>query len=159
MWFFGEMIHLPLEIEMVTVTLKKCNLEVFNDRFKCEYVKWLTRDAEKILNSNGSFPTADSVGHTDVPLFLFNWGITQICRGGIKIYLFNHVFSTSGGTRVAQFMLCLATEWTTRRSRFNPRQGRKDFSSLLRVQAGSGAHPASCPMCTGGPVSGANKGE
>jgi hypothetical protein len=48
MWFFGEMIHVPLEIEMVTVTLKKCNLEVFNDRLKCEYVnKWLTRDAEK----------------------------------------------------------------------------------------------------------------
>jgi hypothetical protein len=27
----------------------------------------------------------------------------------------------------------------------------KDFSSILRVQTGSGAHPASCPMGTGGP--------
>jgi hypothetical protein len=30
----------------------------------------------------------------------------------------------------------------------------KDFSSSLCVQIGSGAHPASCPMGTGGPFSG-----
>jgi hypothetical protein len=30
----------------------------------------------------------------------------------------------------------------------------KDFSSILCVQAGSGAHPASCPMGTGGPFPG-----
>jgi hypothetical protein len=30
----------------------------------------------------------------------------------------------------------------------------KDFSSNLCVQTGSGAHPASCTMCTGGPLSG-----
>jgi hypothetical protein len=29
--------------------------------------------------------------------------------------------------------------------------GAKDFSSILCVQTGSGAHPASCPMGTGGP--------
>jgi hypothetical protein len=29
----------------------------------------------------------------------------------------------------------------------------KDFSSSLCVQTGSGAHPASCPMGTGGPFS------
>jgi hypothetical protein len=29
--------------------------------------------------------------------------------------------------------------------------GAKDFSSNLCVQTGSGAHPASCTMCTGGP--------
>jgi hypothetical protein len=28
--------------------------------------------------------------------------------------------------------------------------GEKDFSSILCVQTGSGAHPASCPMGTGG---------
>jgi hypothetical protein len=50
---------------------------------------------------------------------------------------------------------CLATGWTTGRSRFDPRQGQKDFSSSLYVQTGSGAHPASCTMGTGGPVSGA----
>jgi hypothetical protein len=32
--------------------------------------------------------------------------------------------------------------------------GAKDFSSSLFVQTGSGAHPASCTMGTGGPFSG-----
>jgi hypothetical protein len=32
--------------------------------------------------------------------------------------------------------------------------GAKDFSSILRVQTGSEAHPASCPMGTGGPFLG-----
>jgi hypothetical protein len=33
--------------------------------------------------------------------------------------------------------------------------GAKDFSYSLFVQTGSGAHPASCKMCTGGPSPGA----
>jgi hypothetical protein len=32
--------------------------------------------------------------------------------------------------------------------------GAKDFSSILCVQTGSGAHPASCPMGNGGPFLG-----
>jgi hypothetical protein len=32
--------------------------------------------------------------------------------------------------------------------------GAKDFSSILCVQTSSGAHPASCPMGTGGPFPG-----
>jgi hypothetical protein len=40
------------------------------------------------------------------------------------------------------------------RSGFDPRQGQKDFSSILCVQTGSGAHPASSPMGTGGPFTG-----
>jgi hypothetical protein len=32
--------------------------------------------------------------------------------------------------------------------------GAKDFSSILSVQTGSGAHPASCTMGTGGPFHG-----
>jgi hypothetical protein len=32
--------------------------------------------------------------------------------------------------------------------------GAKDFSSILCVQTGSGAHPVSCPMDTGGPFPG-----
>jgi hypothetical protein len=32
--------------------------------------------------------------------------------------------------------------------------GTKNFSSILCVQTGSGAHPASCPMGTGGPFPG-----
>jgi hypothetical protein len=54
-------------------------------------------------------------------------------------------------SRVAQSVQWLATVWTTRRSRFDPQQRRKDFSSSLCVQTGSGAHPASSTMGTGGP--------
>jgi hypothetical protein len=57
-------------------------------------------------------------------------------------------------SRVAQSVQCLVTGWTTGRSRFDPRQRRKDFSSSLCVQTGSGAHPASCTMGTGGPFPG-----
>jgi hypothetical protein len=32
--------------------------------------------------------------------------------------------------------------------------GAKDLSSSLSVQTGSGAHPASCPIGTGGPFPG-----
>jgi hypothetical protein len=39
--------------------------------------------------------------------------------------------------------------------RFDPRQRRKNLSSSLCVQTGSGAHPASCTMGTGGPFPGA----
>jgi hypothetical protein len=35
-------------------------------------------------------------------------------------------------------------------------EGAKDFSSSLCVQTGSGAHPASCTMGTGGPFPGGN---
>jgi hypothetical protein len=34
---------------------------------------------------------------------------------------------------------------------FDPRPWRKDFSSSLCVQTGSGAHPASCTKGTGSP--------
>jgi hypothetical protein len=50
---------------------------------------------------------------------------------------------------------CLATDWTAGQSRFDPRQRRKDFSSILCVQAGSGAHAASSTMGTRGPFPGA----
>jgi hypothetical protein len=60
-----------------------------------------------------------------------------------------------GVSRVAQSLCCLATDWTTGRSRFDSRQRRKDFSCNLCVQTGSGAHPTSCPMGTGGPFPGA----
>jgi hypothetical protein len=54
-------------------------------------------------------------------------------------------------SRIAQPVQCLAKSWRTGRSRFHPRQWRKDFSSSLCVQTGSGAHQASCTMFTGGP--------
>jgi hypothetical protein len=52
-------------------------------------------------------------------------------------------------SRLAQSVSCLATGWTTERSRFDPWQKRKDFSSSFCVQTSSGAHPATCKMGTG----------
>jgi hypothetical protein len=49
----------------------------------------------------------------------------------------------------------VATDWTTGQSRFDSRQRWKNLSSNLCVQAGSGAHSASCRMGTGGPFPGA----
>jgi hypothetical protein len=40
------------------------------------------------------------------------------------------------------------------RSGFNPRRGQRIFPLNLCVQTGSGAHPASCTMGTGGPFPG-----
>jgi hypothetical protein len=45
-----------------------------------------------------------------------------------------------------------------KRRRFDPRQRRKDFLSSLCVQTGSGVHPASCTMGTGGLFPGAKAG-
>jgi hypothetical protein len=44
----------------------------------------------------------------------------------------------------------VAKDWTTGRSGFDPWQGQRIFP-LACVQTGSGAHPASYPMGTGGP--------
>jgi hypothetical protein len=44
--------------------------------------------------------------------------------------------------------------WYNRAIRVRSPTGAKDFSSSLCVQSGSGAHPASCPMGTGGPFPG-----
>jgi hypothetical protein len=56
---------------------------------------------------------------------------------------------------VAQSVQCLTTDWTTGRTRFDPLQRQEDFSSILCVQTGSGAQPASCTMGTGGLFPGA----
>jgi hypothetical protein len=50
-------------------------------------------------------------------------------------------------SRVAQSVQCLTMDWTAE-VRF-PTEA-EDFSSNLCVQTGSGAHPASCTMGTGG---------
>jgi hypothetical protein len=57
-------------------------------------------------------------------------------------------------SRVAQSVYCLVTGWMTGPSRFDPLQRQTDFSSSLCVQTGSGAHPASCTMGSGGPFPG-----
>jgi hypothetical protein len=56
---------------------------------------------------------------------------------------------------VAQSENCLTADWTTG---VRPRTEAENFSSSLCVQTGSGAHPASCTMCTGGPFPGGKCG-
>jgi hypothetical protein len=60
----------------------------------------------------------------------------------------------NGVSRVAHGSVS-TTVWTTGQSRFDPRQ--EAFFSSLCVQTGSGAHPASCTMGTGGPFPGAKE--
>jgi hypothetical protein len=75
----------------------------------------------------------------------------------LHIIYFNIIFQpflVLFGAGLAQAVQCLTTGWMTGRSGFDPRQRRKDFSSNLCVQTGSGAHPASCKMGTGGPFPG-----
>jgi hypothetical protein len=57
--------------------------------------------------------------------------------------------SYNTASQVAQSVQCLATGWTTGRSRFDPRQRWKAFSCNLCVQTSSRAHPDSCTMGTG----------
>jgi hypothetical protein len=67
-------------------------------------------------------------------------------------FLYRSLLTMSIGhlSRVAQSVQSLATYWTNRRSGFDRRQRRKNFSSKLCVQISSGAHPAPCTMDTGG---------
>jgi hypothetical protein len=62
----------------------------------------------------------------------------------------NTISEANNGAGVAQSVQCLTTDWTTGRSRFDPRQRRKDFSSSFCVHTGSVVHPASCTVDTGG---------
>jgi hypothetical protein len=55
------------------------------------------------------------------------------------------------GAAVAQSVQCLTTFWTIG---VRSPTGAEDVSSSLCVQTGSGAHPASYPMGTGGPFPG-----
>jgi hypothetical protein len=50
----------------------------------------------------------------------------------------------------SQSVQCPATDWTTGRSSFDPRQRQRIFTSSFYVQTGLGAHPASSTMGTGG---------
>jgi hypothetical protein len=83
-------------------------------------------------------------GYTDIPWWLLHQNYTRY------IYVIHSVQYT-----IILSVQCLATGWTTRRLRFDRRQRWKDFSSSLCDQTGSGAHPASCTMGTGGPFPGA----
>jgi hypothetical protein len=58
------------------------------------------------------------------------------------------------GAGIAQSVQRLATGWTTKRSEFEFLYG-QEFSFLHVVQTGSGVHPISYPMGTGGKAAGA----
>jgi hypothetical protein len=75
--------------------------------------------------------------------------ILDFCVTGLNVVIpeikANYILKCEPG----QSEQSLATDWTTGRSRFDPRQVQEDFSSSLCVQTDSGAHPASCTMGSG----------
>jgi hypothetical protein len=83
-----------------------------------------------------------------------NWGVVPLILDLRAEYTRVIIFTVS---RMVQSVQCLATCWTTGRSRFDHRQRHRIFS-ILCVQTGSGDHPASCPMGTGGPFPGLKGG-
>jgi hypothetical protein len=102
---------------------------------------------------------------SDSPTGGFNTGDTNSVPFGLKLCGSQSRFERCGVkktisasarnvSRVAQSVMCLATGWTAGRSRFEPRQRRKDYSSSLCVQTGSGAHSASGAIGTVGPFLG-----
>jgi hypothetical protein len=69
------------------------------------------------------------------------------------VYILSIVVSCRSPGKYSQYSVWL---WTGRPGDRGSIPGRaKDFSSSLCAQTGSGAHPASCPMDTGGPFPGA----
>jgi hypothetical protein len=65
----------------------------------------------------------------------------------VYIYIYIYIYKAT----VAQAVVCLTTDWTT--GVRSPTEA-EDFSYSLYAQTGSGAHPASSPMGTGGPFPG-----
>jgi hypothetical protein len=59
------------------------------------------------------------------------------------------------GSRVSSVSIVSGYGLENRAIDVRPPAGSKDFTSSLYVQTGSGAHPTSCPMCTGGTSPGA----
>jgi hypothetical protein len=70
-----------------------------------------------------------------------------------RVRMFEFPTTVCIGARKAQLVWRLATGWTTEGSEFESRQS-QELSLLHVVQTGSGAHPASYPMGTGGSFSG-----
>jgi hypothetical protein len=102
---------------------------------------WFECDRQAWAHASSSFHAcAVHTGHGThmlVPRAWFTSRVNSAFLRSNKLYL---------ELRLVQF---LATDWTTGRSRFDPRQRKEIFSSSLCVQTGSGAHPASCTMGTG----------
>jgi hypothetical protein len=79
------------------------------------------------------------------------WGILQtlFLEMFFSSVLFN-VFQTFSRSRGSSG--CIVSDYGLDDGVQSPRE-EEDFSSSLCIQTGSGAHPASCPMGTGGPFS------
>jgi hypothetical protein len=65
-----------------------------------------------------------------------------------------HFILLEDGSRVSSDSIVSDYGLGYREIRVQSPAGTKDFSSILCVQTGSGAHPASCPMGTGVPFPG-----
>jgi hypothetical protein len=65
------------------------------------------------------------------------------------IYIYVHITKGSQGSS-SQYIV-LSVDWVT--GVRSPTEA-EDFSSSFCIQTGSGAHPASCPVGTGGPFPG-----
>jgi hypothetical protein len=74
-------------------------------------------------------------------------GARSLANQGLYYSAHKHI----PGAGVAQWVSCLTTDWTIG-VRF-PTEA-EDFSFSLCFQIGSGAHPASCSLGTGGPFPG-----
>jgi hypothetical protein len=61
------------------------------------------------------------------------------------------LYEEQNGAGIAQSVQCLTTDWTS--GDRSPTEA-EDFFSRLCVHAGSGAHPVSCKISTGGPFPG-----
>jgi hypothetical protein len=64
-------------------------------------------------------------------------------------FCINVTFTSHKGASIAQSVWRLATGWTTKGSEFESLQG-QEYYLLQVVRTGSGTHPASCRMGTGG---------
>jgi hypothetical protein len=73
----------------------------------------------------------------------------KIVNTGVLIFNFGNYPDI--GAAVAQAVQCLTMGWTIG---VRSLTGAEDFSSSPCIQTGSGAHPASWPMDTGGPFPG-----
>jgi hypothetical protein len=80
----------------------------------------------------------------------FNIQFETFSLNGMNVYETNCILYVFGAA-VAQAVKCLTTAWTIG---VRSPAGAEDFSSSPCVQTGSGAHPASYSMGTGGPFPG-----
>jgi hypothetical protein len=71
-----------------------------------------------------------------------------------KLIFIYTTYTTQNGSRVSSGSIVSDYGLDDRAIGVRSPAGVKDFSSILCVQTGSGAHPASSPMGTGGPFPG-----